>query len=74
MPLALDAEILSRMRSAVTSRSNCAKESSMLRVSRPMLVVVLNDWVTDTKLVSALSRASTSLAKSSSERVRRSTL
>ena len=39
-----------------------------------MLVVVLNDWVTETKLVPALSNASTSLEKSSSERVSRSTL
>ena len=46
----------------------------MLRVSRPMLVVVLNDWVTDTKLVPAASNVSTSLAKSNSERVSRSTL
>ena len=46
----------------------------MLRVSRPMLVVVLKDWVTETKLISALSIASTSLAKSSSERVSLSTL
>jgi hypothetical protein len=41
---------------------------------RPMLVVVLNDWVTETKLVPAWSSASTSLAKSSSERVSRSSL
>ena len=39
-----------------------------------MLVVVLNDWVTETKLVPAWSSVSTSLAKSSSERVRRSNL
>ena len=43
LPLALEAAILSQMRSAVTPRSNCAKLSSMLSVSRPMLVVVLND-------------------------------
>jgi hypothetical protein len=30
------------MRSPVTSRSNCAKDSSTLRVRRPILVVVLN--------------------------------
>ena len=54
MPLALDAAILSRMRSAVTSRSNWANDSSMLSVSRPMLVVVLNDWVTETKLTCRL--------------------
>jgi len=74
MPLAFDAAILSRMRSAVTSRSNWAKLSSMFSVSRPIEVVVLNDWVTETKLVSARSSASTSFAKSSSERVSRSTL
>src|SRR5690242_2303033 len=43
MPLALDAAILSRMRSPVTSRSNWAKDSSALSVRRPMLVVVLKD-------------------------------
>jgi tetratricopeptide (TPR) repeat protein len=43
-------------------------------VRRPMLVVVLNDWVTDTKETSCLSNSSTSLAKSASERVSRSTL
>jgi hypothetical protein len=31
---------------SLTSRSNCAKDSSTLRVNRPMLVVVLKDWVT----------------------------
>ena len=51
------------MRSAVNSRSNWAKLKSMLSVSRPMLVVVLNDCVTETKLVPALSNVSTSLAK-----------
>lgn len=35
MPLALEAAILSQMRSAVSSRSNCANESSMLSVCRP---------------------------------------
>ena len=48
MPLRLEAAILSRTRSPITSRSNWAKESSTLRVSRPMLEVVLNDWVTET--------------------------
>ena len=41
---------------------------------RPMLVVVLKDWVTDTKETPCLSNSSTSLAKSASERVNRSTL
>lgn len=38
-----------------------------------MLVVVLNDWVTDTNDVPALSSASTSLEKSSNDLVSRST-
>ena len=50
MPFCRDALILSRMRSAVTSRSNWAKLSRMLSVSRPIEVVVLNDWVTETKV------------------------
>src|SRR6266436_1171573 len=41
IPLRLEAAILSRMRSPVTSRSNCAKDSSTLRVRRPIEVVVL---------------------------------
>ncbi len=51
MPLRSDAAILSRTRtrSPISSRSNCAKEGSTLRVSRPMLLVVLNDWAADTK-------------------------
>gem|GEM_PF-3424972 len=47
---AFEAAILSRMRSPVTSRSNWAKESNALSVSRPMLLVVLNTCVTETKL------------------------
>src|SRR5262245_16005072 len=74
MPLALDAAILSRMRSPAISRSNWAKESSMLRVRRPIEVVVLNCWVTDTKEASWASSTSTILAKSASDRVSRSTL
>ena len=38
---------LVRIRSPVISRSNWAKDSSMLRVSRPMLVVVLKAWDRD---------------------------
>src|SRR3984893_7583217 len=41
MPLRLEAAILSRMRSPVTSRSNWANESRTLSVSRPMEVVLL---------------------------------
>ena len=62
MPLRFEAAILSRMRSPVTSRSNWAKENSTLRVSRPMLVVVLNDWVTETNETPCASKISTSLA------------
>ena len=36
------------MRSPVTSRSNWAKDSSTLSVSRPIELVVLNCWVTET--------------------------
>ena len=49
MPRALEAAILSRMRSAVTSRSNWANDSSMFSISRPIEVVVLNASVIDTK-------------------------
>ena len=74
MPFFLEAAILSRIRSPVTSRSNWAKERSTFRVSRPMEVVVLNCWVTETKETPHLSNSSTIRAKSASERVRRSTL
>ena len=47
--LPLREAILSRIRSPVTSRSNWAKDKRTFRVSRPMLVVVLNAWVTETK-------------------------
>jgi transglutaminase-like putative cysteine protease len=48
MPFFFEAAILSRMSSPVTSRSNWAKDKSTFRVSCPMLVVVLNAWVTET--------------------------
>ena len=48
MPFVFEAAILSRIRSPVTSRSNWANDRSTLRVNRPMLVVVLNAWVTET--------------------------
>ena len=47
-PLRLEAAILSRTRSPITSRSNWAKESTTLSVSRSMLEMVLNAWVIDT--------------------------
>src|SRR5271154_3307139 len=56
------------MRSEVTSRSNWAKDRSTLSVSRPMEVVVLNCWVTETNDTPWASNSSTSLAKSASER------
>ena len=74
MPLRFEAAILSRMRSAVTSRSNWAKDRSTFRVSRPIDVVVLKAWVTETKETPAASKMPTILAKSVSERVSRSTL
>ena len=58
----------------MTSRSNCAKLSRMFSVSRPMLVVVLKDCVTETKVTLFASNTSTSLVKSTSERLRRSIL
>jgi hypothetical protein len=74
MPFFFDAAILSRMRSAVTSRSNWAKDNRTLRVSRPIEVVVLNCWVTETKDTWCLSNSSTMRAKSISDLVSRSIL
>jgi hypothetical protein len=74
MPFRFDAATLSRIRSAVTSRSNWAKDRSTLSVSRPIEDVVLKAWVTDTKDTTAPSKISTIFAKSDSARVRRSTL
>jgi hypothetical protein len=54
---------LSRMHSAVTSRSNWAKDRRMLRVRRPIEVVVLRLCVTDTKVT--LLRSNTSISSSS---------
>ncbi len=74
MPFFRLAATLSRMRSAVTSRSNWANDSRMFSVSRPIDVVVLNDCVTETKVTPLRSNTSTSLAKSASDRLRRSIL
>ncbi|MCY1372172.1 hypothetical protein D9M69_593580 [compost metagenome] len=65
---------MSRMRSPVTSRSNWAKDSRTLSISRPIEVVVLNCWVTDTKDTPWRSNTSTILEKSAKLRVRRSIL
>src|SRR5712672_512822 len=67
MPFFSDAAILSRMRSEVTSRSNWAKDRSTLSVSRPIEVVVLNCWVTETNDTPWVSKSSTSLAKSAND-------
>src|SRR5215471_8208169 len=61
-PLRLEAAILSRMRSEVTSRSNWANDSRMFNVNLPMEVVVLNCWVTETKDTPCWSNSSTQLA------------
>ena len=55
---------LTEMRSEVTSRSNWANDNSTFRVRRPIEVVVLNCWVTETNDTPCLSNSSTSLAKS----------
>ena len=57
------------MRSPVTSRSNWAKESSVLRVNLPIDVVVLNCWVTETTNTFRLSKISTILAPTALQNV-----
>jgi hypothetical protein len=74
MPFFREAATLSRMRSPMTSRSNWAKESSILSVRRPIELVVLNDWVMETNVTPWRSKVSTSLRKSSIERESRSIL
>ena len=69
MPFFLEAAILSRMRSAVTSLSNCAKDKSTLSVNRPMDEEVLKDCVTETKEQPLASKQSMSFAKSDKDRV-----
>ena len=73
--LVLDlAAILSRVRSAIISRSNSAKLISMLSVSRPMASAVEKFWVTLTKAAPARLKRSIIWAKSRSDRDSRSTL
>jgi hypothetical protein len=74
LPLRRVAAILSRVRSPMISRSNCAKESKTLSMSRPMDVALLICWVTETNDTWKRSNVSSILAKSSRERLRRSTL
>src|ERR1700716_831274 len=68
LPLRLEAATLSRTRSEDSSRSNWAKDNRTFRVNRPIDVVVLNCWVTATNEIDLASKASTSLAKSASDR------
>src|SRR6516165_7258887 len=63
IPFCFEAAILSRMRSPMTSRSNCAKDNSTFSVKRPIDVVVLNCCVTETNEASLASRISTDLGK-----------
>src|SRR6201995_2073638 len=58
IPCFFEAAILSRMRSPMTSRSNCAKDNRTFRVKRPIEVVVLNCCVTETKEAPLASRVS----------------
>jgi hypothetical protein len=73
-PFFLAAAILSRVRSLMISRSNCAKLSRMFSVSRPMLWVVLKCWVTETNDTPRLSKTAMILEKSIRLRESRSTL
>jgi len=59
-PFFFDAATLSRTLSLMSSRSNWAKDKSTFRVGRPMLVVVLNCWVIETKETPRWSKTSTS--------------
>ena len=68
------AAILSRVRSLMISRSNWANESRIFSISRPMEVAVLNCWVTLTNDTLCCSNVSRIRAKSSSERLSRSSL
>lgn len=74
LPLRRVAAILSRVRSEIISRSNWAKLSSTLSISRPIDVLVLNCWVTETNDTLCRSKTSMIFEKSISERLSRSTL
>src|ERR1035437_7563203 len=74
LPLRRAADILSRVRSAIISRSNCANDRRMLRVRRPSEFVVLNCCVTDTKLTLCFLKTSMIRAKSIRDLLSRSTL
>jgi hypothetical protein len=70
----LAAAILSRVRSLISSRSNCANESRMWSTSQPIDVDVSKCCVMLAKATRRFSKRSTRREKSSSERLRRSTL
>jgi hypothetical protein len=67
-----DRELCSQ--STISRLENLPDPRVAFSVSRPMLVVVLNCWVIDTNETPRRSKTSTSLAKSESARVNRSTL
>ena len=73
-PFRRAAAILSLVLSPIISRSNSAKDMSMLSVRRPMASAVEKFWVTETKEAPDRLKRSISFAKSRSERLRRSTL
>lgn len=68
------ARILSRVRSAVICRSNCANVSRMLSVTSPIGVKVSNRWLTEPKLTPRFLKKSSIWRKSSIDRDRRSNL
>ena len=74
LPFRRAAAILSRVRSEMISRSNCANDSRMFSVSRPIDCVVLNCCVTETNEIFFRSNNSIIRAKSICERLSRSTL
>ena len=74
MPRLREAYILSRMRSAVISRSNCAKDMRMLSIMRPAAFDVSICWVTETNDTSCCSKSFERSVKSQRERERRSIL
>ena len=50
LPFLRAADILSRVRSLIIWRSNSANDNRIFSVRRPSEEVVLNCWVTETKL------------------------
>ena len=73
-PLRRDAAILSRVRSEISSRSNCAKLNRIFSMRRPALVAVLIACVTAMKATWCFSNTSKTRVKSISDRLKRSIL